>query len=251
MKQTNIDLQLIEKEIKDAIGEKDLYRNKMIKIYEEDKLIEKAHMIKIFETSEIAKKIRNKFILIDNPVEIHTKVASFKKYKKSYLDSIFLICKEMKGGKNNNLFYSYLFMVSHYAELIIKTVLLNKNNEVPNNHAILNILSNEKDYLFEIGFKPSYFEYCICQLKQIGEYAATNDFSMCFRFPFDKNFKSKIITKKMINVKFSDIEKIVDEQKTLLMIFELMIVLSEKDFYKKVYEFAKELLNEIDICLEK
>ena len=77
-------------------------------------------------------------------------------------------------------------MVSHYAELIIKTVLLNKNNEVPTNHAILNILSNEKDYLFEIGFKPSYFEYCICQLKQIGEYAATNDFSMCFRFPFDK-----------------------------------------------------------------
>ena len=33
MEQTNIDLQLIEKEIKDAIVEKDLYRNKMIKIY--------------------------------------------------------------------------------------------------------------------------------------------------------------------------------------------------------------------------
>jgi len=29
-----------------------------------------------------------------------------------------------------------------------------------------------------------------------------------------------------------------------------MIVLLEKAFYKKVYEFSKELLNEIDICLE-
>ena len=55
----------------------------------------------------------------------------------------------------------------------------------------------------------------------------------------------------MINIKFSDIEKIVDKQKNLLLIFELMIVLSEKDFYKKVYEFSKKLLTEIDICLEK
>ena len=56
---------------------------------------------------------------------------------------------------------------------------------------------------------------------------------MCFRFPFDKNYQSKKITKKIINIKFSDIERIVNEQKYLFMIFEFMIVLSEKKFTKK------------------
>ena len=87
--------------------------------------------------------------------------------------------------------------------------------------------------MIEIGLKACYYKYCDKQLKQIHEYAATNDFSMCFRFPFDKNYQSKIITKKMINIKFSDIERIVNEQKYLFMIFEFMIVLSEKNFTKK------------------
>ena len=112
---------------------------------------------------------------------------------------------------------------------------LNKNNDLPSNHDILKIFTNDKDYLIGIGLKLDYYEYCEKQLKQIGEYAATNDFSMCFRFPFDKNYQSKIITKKMMNIKFSDIERIVNEQKYLFMIFEFMIVLSEKEFYKKVY----------------
>ena len=38
-----------------------------------------------------------------------------------------------------------------------------------------------------------------------------------------------------------------NEQKYLFMIFELMIILSEKEFYKKVYNFAKNLLKEVDM----
>ena len=35
-KDTTIDIQIIEKEIENAIDEKDLYRKKIIKMYEED-----------------------------------------------------------------------------------------------------------------------------------------------------------------------------------------------------------------------
>ena len=35
------------------------------------------------------------------------------------------------------------------------------------------------------------------------------------------------------------------------MIFELMIVLSEKDFYRKVYNFAQNLLKEVNTQLEE
>ena len=63
--------------------------------------------------------------------------------------------------------------------------------------------------------------------------------------------KTALITKKMMNIKFSDIERIVNEQKYLFMIFEFMIVLSEKEFYKKVYDFSKNLSKEVDMYLEK
>ena len=248
---TTVDIQIIEKEIENAIDEKDLYRKKILKMYEEDKIIEKACKIKGSKSSAIAKNLKEKFSLIDNPAKIYEKVLNFKNYKDSYFESILLIRKEMIDSRNNKLFYSYLFMISHYIELVIKAVLLNKNNDLPSNHDILKIFTNDKDYLIGIGLKLDYYEYCEKQLKQIGEYAATNDFSMCFRFPFDKNYQSKIITKKMMNIKFSDIERIVNEQKYLFMIFEFMIVLSEKEFYKKVYDFSKNLLKEVDMYLEK
>lgn len=246
-KDTTIDIQIIEKEIENAIDEKDLYRKKILKKYEEDKIIEKAYKIKGSKSSSIAKDLKEKFSLIDNPAKIYEKVLNFKNYKDSYFESILLIRKEMIDSKNNKLFYSYLFMISHYIELVIKAVLLNKNDDLPSNHDILKIFTNEKDYLIEIGLKACYYEYCEKQLKQIHEYAATSDFSMCFRFPFDKKYQSKIITKKMMNIKINDIERIANEQKYLFMIFELMIILSEKEFYKKVYNFAKNLLKEFDM----
>ena len=214
---------------------------------EEDKIIEKACKIKGSKSSAIVKDLKEKFSLIDNPAKIYEKVLNFKNYKDSYFESILLIRKEMIDSRNNKLFYSYLFMISHYIELVIKAVLLNKNDDLPSNHDILKIFTNEKDYLIEIGLKACYYEYCEKQLKQIHEYDATNDFSMCFRFPFDKKYQSKIITKKMMNIKINDIERIANEQKYLFMIFELMIILSEKDFYKKVYDFAKNLLKEVDM----
>ena len=246
-KDTTIDIQIIEKEIENAIDEKDLYRKKILKMYEEDKIIEKAYKIKGSKSSSIAKDLKEKFSLIDNPAKIYERVLNFKNYKDSYFESILLIRKEMIDSRNNKLFYSYLFMISHYIELVIKAVLLNKNDDLPSNHDILKIFTNEKDYLIEIGLKACYYEYCEKQLKQIHEYAATNDFSMCFRFPFDKKYQSKIITKKMMNIKINDIERIANEQKYLFMIFELMIILSEKEFYKKVYNFAKNLLKEVDM----
>lgn len=246
-KDTTIDIQIIEKEIENAIDEKDLYRKKILKMYEEDKIIEKAYKIKGSKSRSIAKDLKEKFSLIDNPAKIYEKVLNFKNYKDSYFESILLIRKEMIDSRNNKLFYSYLFMISHYIELVIKAVLLNKNDDLPSNHDILKIFTNEKDYLIEIGLKACYYEYCEKQLKQIHEYAATNDFSMCFRFPFDKKYQSKIITKKMMNIKINDIERIANEQKYLFMIFELMIILSEKEFYKKVYNFAKNLLKEVDM----
>ncbi len=246
-----IDIKTIEKEIEKAIDEKDIYRKEMIKIYDEDKVIEKASKIKESKTSIIVKNIQEKFKLIDNPSEIYKKISYFKDYKNSYFETIIIIRNEMIKSKNKNLFYSYLFMVSHYAELVIKAVLLSKNEEMPSNHDILNIFTKEKDFLTKIGLKPGYYEYCIKQLKKIKEYASNDDFSMCFRFPLDKNYNSKIITNKMLNIKFSDIEKIVNNQRNFFIILELIIVLSEKDFYRKVDEFALKLLNEVNACLGK
>ena len=125
-KDTTIDMQIIEKEIENAIDEKDLYRKKILKMYEEDKIIEKACKIKGSKSSAIAKGLKEKFSLIDNPAKIYEKVLNFKNYKDSYFESILLIRKEMIDSRNNKLFYSYLFMISHYIELVIKTVLLNK-----------------------------------------------------------------------------------------------------------------------------
>ena len=244
------DIKSIEKEIEKVIDEKDFYRKEMIKIYNEDKVIEKASSIKGSKTSAIVKNIYEKFKLIDNPAEIYKKASYFKDYKNSYFEAIIIIRNKMMDSKNNNLFYSYLFMVSHYTELVIKAVLLKKNEEIPTNHDILNIFTEEKDFLTKIGLKSDYYEYCVEQLKQIKEYASNDDFSMCFRFPLDKKYKSKIITNKMMNIKFDDIEKIVNKQKRFFIILELMIVLSEKDFYRKVYEFALELLNEVNTCLD-
>ncbi len=245
-----IDIKTIEKEIEKVIDEKDFYRKAMIKIYDEDKVIEKASIIKGSKTNVIVKNVREKFKLIDNPAEIYKKTSYFRDYKNSYFESIIIIRNKMMDSKNNNLFYSYLFMVSHYTELVIKAVLLRKNEEIPTNHDILNIFAEEKDFLTKIGLKSDYYVYCVEQLKQIKEYASNDDFSMCFRFPLDKKYKSKIITNKMMNIKFDDIEKIVNNQKRFFIILELMIVLSEKDFYRKVYEFALELLNEVNTYLD-
>lgn len=116
---------------------------------------------------------------------------NFKNYKDSYFESILLIRKEMIDSRNNKLFYSYLFMISHYIELVIKAVLLNKNNDLPSNHDILKIFTNDKDYLIGIGLKLDYYEYCEKQLKQIGEYAATNDFLCVLDFHLIKTINQK------------------------------------------------------------
>ena len=81
-KDTTIDIQIIEKEIENAIDEKDLYRKKIIKMYEEDKIIEKAHKIKGSKSSYIAKDLNEKISLIDNPAKIYEKVLNFKKNSK-------------------------------------------------------------------------------------------------------------------------------------------------------------------------
>ena len=94
-KDTTIDIQIIEKEIENAIDEKDLYRKKILKMYEEDKIIEKAYKIKGSKSSSIAKDLKEKFSLIDNPAKIYERVLNFKNYKDSYFESILLIRKEM------------------------------------------------------------------------------------------------------------------------------------------------------------
>lgn len=241
---SKIDINLVLKEIEEAILEKEQIKDEMIKMYKND-FLKEVDSINESESDRIAKKIQDKFNLIDNPTKIYKNVNDFKKYISSYFDSVLLIGKEMVQSKNVDLFYSYLFMVSHYIELVIKTVLLNKNDGVPSNHKLVEIFTNNKDYLFEIGFKTYYFDYCIEQLMQISQYAANSDFSMCFRFPLDKKFDSKIVTTRMMNIKYDDIKIMVNNHRELLIIFQLMIILSEKDFYKKVYDFSMELLKEI------
>lgn len=236
----------IELELDESVNQTESYRLKIVELYWEKDLFGKYKKIEKSSAQKIAHKIQSEFKKIDNPTTIYKNVSNFKDYRFSYLDSAILTRNAMIKEGDTNLVYSYLFLISHYIELVIKAVLLSKNEGIEATHNIASIFSNNKKYLLEIGLDQKYFDYCLNQVRKLSKYAVTEDFSMCFRYPLDRNFKKKVITNDLLTITIDELKQMVEEHKYLMIILELIIQLSEKHFYETVCEFIKNLLNEFE-----
>lgn len=236
----------IEQEVQKIEIEIKLYQAKIIKLSEKN-WYEKCKKIDAIRAANITYKVKDELKKIYNPSTILKNVSIFKDYRISYFCSAILTRNEMIKKGDTNLVYSYLFLVSHYIELIIKAVLLNRNEEIKATHNIADIFQKNKEYLLEIGLQSNYFFYCLEQIRKLEKYAKTEDFSMCFRYPLDNNFKKRIITENLINITIDELKQIAEEHKYLMIILELLIGLSEKNFYEKVYNFITNFFNECEI----
>ena len=240
----------IEQEVQKIESEIELYRSKIIKLNEKNRL-EKYKRIDGVRAANIAYKVKDEFKKICDPSTIFKNVSIFKTYRISYFYSAILTRNEMIISGDTNLVYSYLFLVSHYIELIIKAVLLNRNEGVKPTHNIADIFSKNKEYLLGIGLQSNYFCYCLEQIRKLDKYAKTEDFSMCFRYPIDNDFKEKIITENLINITINELRQIAEEHRYLMIILELLLELSEKHFYEAVYKFITNFFNECEININK
>lgn len=186
--------------------------------------------------------------------ETMSKITYFKIYQKSYRDATINIRNEMISKHNLKLIYPYLFLISHFIELTIKTTLYQNGQEESQNHDILQLFKNNKNYLISIGLNEKYYNFCILQLDIIKEYSSNNDFSMCFRFPIDKKYKNLIITNQIRDINEETIRLLAENHKPLLMIIELLTYLSESYFYSKILsdllKTEKNIRRQIEEILE-
>lgn len=241
----------IELELKKVVDQKEEVKRKFLDFFLEKNFLEKCKKLSTDDTKQIACGVFEEFKKIDNPSTIQKNVSQFKDYRLSYLNSVLLIRNEMINNNEYNLVYSYLFLISHYIELVIKAVLLHKNEGIKSTHCIKSLFLNNKDYLLKIGLELNYFEYCLEEFEKLKKYTVTEDFSMCFRYPLDRKFDKKIITEDLINISADELNKMVKQHKNLMIILELLIQLSEKFFYEEVYQFLIKLDKEFEIATNK
>ena len=168
------------------------------------------------------------------PVKMINNILHFNMYISSYLESIISVRNEMIIKNKIKMIFPYLFLLSHYIELVIKNILFQNTDVVISTHDLILMFEKNKSYLHKIGLSNKYYDYCLYQLNNIKKYTSNNDFSMCFRFPIDKKFNNLIISNKILKIKKEEIELLIENHKPLIIILELLVQLSMKYFYDKL-----------------
>ena len=237
----------INQEVEDILDQKESCRLNIIELYKQKDWFEEYKKISSNQALVIANKMQEEYKKIDNPSSIFKKISKFRDYRFSYLGAVILTRNGMIKEENTNLVYSYLFLISHYIELIIKAALLSKNEEIQSTHNIEKIFTDNREYLLEIGLEQIYFDFTLEQISKLRQYATTADFSMCFRYPLDNKFENGVITNKLTKITIEELQQMVEEHKYLMIILELIIGLSEKYFYEEIYKFIFNLFNEFEV----
>ncbi len=113
------------------------------------------------------KKNQNNYTL-QSACEKHSASKEYTKYIFSYFESCLVVRNEMINQSKADMKYSYLFLLTHFFELILKKVVVHQNQSFKENtndsfstHDILKIISNNRDNFCRMGLKLEYYEFVI------------------------------------------------------------------------------------------
>lgn len=200
-------------------------------------------------------KIHN--ITLEEISKEKNQVTLFNDYVLSYFHSCILIRNEMIANKKPILFYSYMFNMIHYLELVIKYLYISNVTGFLNTdttHKILDLYEEKKDEILALGITENYYEELIKMLKKIKKMINVDDFAMGFKYPVNKDFKTKIINEKEFKLSDNELTSIINEHKLLLFIVLDIYILGIcsnyndliKDITEKYEKNKKEIFDEND-----
>lgn len=185
----------------------------------------------------------------------------FRKYFFSYVDGCIAVRNELIRSKKKTLVYSYLFNLTHLIELNIKLLKVEKIKgfeDILGIHKILELYKNKKQEFIDLGLEENVYNELIYQIDILKKYVKKDDIPMCFKYPLDKDFNSLIITRELMEMSFEDVEKLVNNQKNMLLImmlnYMLICIQRHKEFismFEKGIVELEETMLYIDNELEK
>lgn len=191
-------------------------------------------------------------ITLTDTLKEKNKVTLFNDYILSYFYSCILIRNEMIVNKKPILFYSYMFNMVHYLELVIKYLFVSnvtgfsKTNAT---HKLLELYEEKKYEILSLGITEEYYEELIKMLKKIKKMINVDDFAMGFKYPVSKDFSSKIINEKEFKLSDNELISMVNEHKLLLFIVLDIYILGKcsnyNDLIKEIMEKYEKSKNEI------
>lgn len=172
------------------------------------------------------------------------KVSLFDKYVHSYLYSFISIREDMIKSNKTVMFYSYMFNIVHFLELVIKYLYVSNIKEFTTmeaKHTILSLYQERREKILSLGVTEYYFEKLIESLNKIQNLVRVGDIAMAFKYPLDKEFKNFIIKDEIFDMDMNQLSLIVVEHKLLLYIVWDIYVLAKKSKYNEFIQLIVEI----------
>ncbi len=169
-------------------------------------------------------------------------ISLFHDYVLCYFDTCIFLRNEMISKKNATLFYSYMFTLVHYLELVIKYLCVSDVQgflKIEVNHNIIKLYESKKEQILSLGLDIKYYEKLIELLNEFRNITKTDDFAMAFKYPVFKDLKTQIISKEIFEIGIDKIKKIADRHKVLLYITLDIYFLGKCSNYRDLIEITK------------
>ncbi|MEI8086745.1 MAG: hypothetical protein WCG93_11075 [Paludibacter sp.] len=195
----------------------------------------------------------NDYFTLKSVIESNSIYKEYKNYIFSYFDSCLVVRNEMINKSIPNMKYSYLFLLTHFFELVLKKVVIHQNISFKNNnqepfktHDIFRIISENESEFLNLGLKKQYYDILLQEFKTINSYCnQSKDFQESFKYPLKKDKTTSSITQLLIDLDINDLKNMVESHKVILFIGLLLYNLSNKENTIELIDMANNLIEKI------
>ncbi len=229
-----LDIKTLENEFKDLIEEHDKLDFLVAKYLESIK----CESVKGTDNSKTLNVVKNEdYYTLKSVCEEKSASKEYNNYIFSYFESCIVVRNEMITKSNTVMKYSYLFLLTHFFELVLKKVVIHHNESFKNNfigtfstHEILKIISNNEEQFLNLGLKKEYFDLALSEFEKISSFCnQTNDFQQSFKYPLKKDRITSSISDSLINTDINELNRLVESHKKLIFIGLIIYLLSSKE----------------------
>lgn len=190
--------------------------------------------------------------------DVSNKKSASKEYHNyifSYFESCIVVRNQMITNSNSQMKYSYLFLLTHFFELVLKKVNIHQNesfksdfNKPFSTHDIINILTSYKEQFINLGLNKNYYDMLLFEFKKISTYCnETNDFQQSFKYPLKKDRITSSITDSLINADIFDLQKLVESHKNILLIGLIIYLLANKENFKYLNKMISDNIGNLKL----
>lgn len=249
-----LDYNTLENEFKDLIEEHDKLDSLRIK-YLNNIDCDSANAA---NSNMIVNVVKNEdYFTLKSVCEKQSASKEYNNYIFSYFESCIVVRNEMISKSKPILKYSYLFLLTHFFELVLKKVVIHQNESFKNNfngafstHEILKIISNNEEQFLNLGLYKRYFDLVLCEFEKIGLFCnQTTDFQQSFKYPIKKDRVTSSITNSLINTDINELNCLVESHKKLSFIGLIIYLLSNNENTTELNKMLRVQIEKLKLLL--